>query len=391
MELTMREIFASSVMGGFECSTHINYQGRRIDVIAATEHDRFAERDYRRLLDIDMKTARDGVRWHLIEKEPYKYDFSSVSNQVRAARETGIQVVWDLFHYGFPIDIDLTSEEFVERFAAFSGAFVKYLTAEGEAIPILCPVNEASFFAWMAGEVGGFYPFLHNRGDEVKRNLMRAEIAAARTIKTICPQARLVHTDPAIHIISEENTPRAVEAAENRSNAQFQALDVLCGKLEPQLGGKPEYLDIVGVNYYFNNQWRFESGRRVFRGDREYRPFHKILQEYAERYRRPIFIAETGIENEERAEWFRYICGEMELANNLGAEIQGVCLYPIVNHPGWDDDRHCYNGLWDYPDWTGNREIYEPLAAEVRRQIEFRNENECSPKNQHLLFKTKSA
>ena len=37
------------------------------------------------------------------------------------------------------------------------------------------------------------------------------------------------------------------------------------------------------------------------------------------------------------------------------------------NHPGWDNDRHCCNGLWDYSDETGNREIYEPLAEEIEK------------------------
>ena len=56
-----------------------------------------------------------------------------------------------------------------------------------------------------------------------------------------------------------------------------------------------------------------------------------------------------------------------------GVPVDGVCLYPIVNHSGWDDDRHCYNGLWDYCDEKGDREIYQPLADELqfqRQQIE---------------------
>jgi hypothetical protein len=48
--------------------------------------------------------------------------------------------------------------------------------------------------------------------------------------------------------------------------------------------------------------------------------------------------------------------------------LHGLCMYPIVNHPGWDDDRHCYNGLWDYPDTSGARDIYEPLARELANQ-----------------------
>ena len=76
--------------------------------------------------------------------------------------------------------------------------------------------------------------------------------------------------------------------AKRSGNAQFHSLDLLRGKRKPEIGGKPEYLDIIGLNYYFNNQWRNGSGRRVLRGHPEYRPFHSILQEYHQRYRRPV-------------------------------------------------------------------------------------------------------
>jgi hypothetical protein len=48
--------------------------------------------------------------------------------------------------------------------------------------------------------------------------------------------------------------------------------------------------------------------------------------------------------------------------------VEGICLYPILNHPGWEDDRHCHNGLWDYADEAGEREICAPMAQELRRQ-----------------------
>ena len=35
----------------------------------------------------------------------------------------------------------------------------------------------------------------------------------------------------------------------------MKAWDMLCGKLEPELGGAPHYLDIMGIIYYQNNQW----------------------------------------------------------------------------------------------------------------------------------------
>lgn len=384
----MRKIFASELMGGFECSTHINYAGKRIDVINSTRHDVFAELDYRRLLDLGINTARDGVRWHLIEQKPFEYDFSSALNQVLAARKTGIEIIWDLFHYGYPNDLDLLTDEFVVRFTAFAEAFARFLLENGERNLFFCPLNEISFYSWIAGEIGGFHPFLHQRGTELKRNLIRAAISASRAIKNICPEARLIHTDPAIHILSENGN---IDEAEMHRQGQFHAMDMLCGKTEPELGGKPEFLDIIGLNYYFNNQWRLESGERVLRDHPDYQPLHLILQEYFERYNRPILIAETGIENEERPDWFRYVCEEVETAKKKGVPVEGICLYPIVNHPGWDDERHCHNGLWCYPDESGSREMYEPLAAEIKKRMSLQIEKAVKPVEKTLWAKAGAA
>jgi beta-glucosidase/6-phospho-beta-glucosidase/beta-galactosidase len=156
------------------------------------------------------------------------------------------------------------------------------------------------------------------------------------------------------------------QAPEYRSS-MFEAWDMLSGRGQPELGGKESYLDIIGINYYDRNQW-WNYGRTIRRGEPEYRPFSEILKEVYRRYQRPMFVSETGTENEDRPFWLSYIAGEARLAMQSGVSLHGICLYPILNHPGWDDDRHCYNGLWDYPDPEGNREIYEPLANELQRQ-----------------------
>jgi hypothetical protein len=66
-----------------------------------------------------------------------------------------------------------------------------------------------------------------------------------------------------------------------------------------------------------------------------------------------------------------YVASEVRSAIKGGVPVEGICLYPIVSFPGWDDDRHCHNGLWDYPDEDGRREIYQPLAHELTRQHEY--------------------
>jgi hypothetical protein len=84
-----------------------------------------------------------------------------------------------------------------------------------------------------------------------------------------------------------------------------------------------------------------------------------------------MFIAETGTEGQRRAGWLRYVCAEARAAMDSGIPLMGICLYPIVNHPGWINQRHCHNGLWDYPDQQGHRPIYQPLADELQRQRRF--------------------
>jgi hypothetical protein len=69
---------------------------------------------------------------------------------------------------------------------------------------------------------------------------------------------------------------------------------------------------------------------------------------------------------------------EVQAALQNGIPVHGICLYPILNHPGWVDDRHCHNTLWDYRDKHGRRESYAPLAAELRR-AEKTFENKLNP------------
>jgi beta-glucosidase/6-phospho-beta-glucosidase/beta-galactosidase len=358
--------FKSSLLAGFECSTHRIRSGKRLDMIAATWHDEFADQDYRRLTEIGILTARDGLRWHLIELEPYRYDFDSAMSQVRAARRNDIQIIWDLFHYGYPDDLDILSHEFVERFAAFAGAAARFLRDELGSPIHFCPVNEISFFSWAAGRVGIFYPYRKRAAGAIKLQLVRASIAAIDAVLEVDPHARWITTEPAIHVVPSEDTPTSRRAAARYRQAQFEGLDMLSGSLAPELGGNPRYIDIVGLNYYVHNQWKHSTRRPIGPNHPQHRAPHLLFNEFYKRYGRPILLAETGIEDEERADWFRYISAEAHAARAIGVPLHGLCLYPIVNHPGWEDGRHCHNGLWDYPDDEGDREAHGPLLAAVR-------------------------
>jgi hypothetical protein len=361
--------FKSFVFAGFECSNHRLPSGRRLDLIESTRHEEFCDPDYRRLHELGIRVVREGVRWHLVDCGGGRYEFGSLRKVIDAALKYETQIIWDLFHYGYPDGVDIFSSAFIKRYAEYVTACCHFL---GDSIPskpfLFTPINELSFFSWAGGDTAFLNPGMTGRGGELKRQLVRAYVEGIEAIWSVFPDARIISIDPIIHIAVHPDYPTDRQHVHEYNLSQFQAWDMLGGRLSPELGGKPEYLDILGVNYYWNNQW-IHRGGPISRFHPLYRPFRALLREVSQRYGRPLIIGETGTENDHRPYWLRHICREVRAARRSGVDLRGMCLYPIVNHPGWVNDRHCHNGLWDYPDEAGEREVYEPFKQELIAQM----------------------
>lgn len=360
-------IFRSFFLGGFECSTMRRGDRRRLDLLASTRHDLLALGDYRQLTEVGIGTMRDGVRWHRIEGVPGHYDWSSALPMLRAALDARVQVVWDLCHYGWPDDVDIWSPAFPDRFARFCRALARLVREESDEAPFYCPVNEISFWAWAGGEVGRIGPLAVGRGGELKQQLVRAAVAGARAVREVDPRARLVWAEPLVHVASGSQDPAGEAAAEAYRLAQFEGCDMISGRARPELGGGTDLLDIVGVNFYPDNQW-YLGGATIPFGHHAFRPLRTMLAEVHARYGRPILIAETGAEGHARPYWLNYVCGEVGQAMGGGTPIAGICLYPVVDYPGWENDRNCQVGALSAPDRNGRRSWYEPLREELHRQ-----------------------
>lgn len=359
-------LFASFVQGGFECSTQVLRHGRRLDLLDATQHATHAAGDYEQLAEHGIHTVRDGLRWHLIETTPGRYDWSSYLPMLRAAKATGTQVIWDLMHYGWPDELDIWSPAFVERFVAFAAAAARIVRSETSDVPFYCPINEISFHAWSGGDGNYLNPFASRRGFELKVQLARASIAAMRAIRAVDPRARFVHCEPLISIVADPQRPHERLQAEGARLAQFQACDMIAGRMWPQLGGAPDLLDIVGVNYYFDNQW-IHGGPPMTPEHPLHKPFRNLLAEIYARYGRPVLVAETGTEGDGRAAWFEAVSSDVMAARSAGIPVEGLCLYPIIDHVGWDNDRDCPSGLMENRLRGGRRPIHQPLADAIRK------------------------
>jgi beta-glucosidase/6-phospho-beta-glucosidase/beta-galactosidase len=366
MKALVEKPFASFFQAGFECSSHRRRDGVRLDLLRATAHDKHAMQDYRLCRRVGFDTVRDGLRWHLIEKSPGRYDWSSWMPALEAAQESGMQVIWDLFHYGSPDHLDLAGDDFPKRFSDFVVAALDVHRSVSDRPAVLCPLNEINFMAW-AVNVGYFPGPGPSEMGWFKRQLITAAIMGSRAIRSHSPDALIVGAEPLIHVAPHDQRRKTIRAAEQNRGGMFEAYDWITGRALPELGGDPSLIDVIGLNYYPHNQWYWE-GPTIPLGHHEYRPLADMLVEIAERYGKPLFLSETGAEGSGRASWLHYVGHEVRDAMGRGADIRGICWYPITAYPGWDNSRHADAGLFSTITSDGTRHVDERLFAEFQAQ-----------------------
>lgn len=358
--------------GGYECSTQIDRTGRRRDMVAETQHDRFRHDDYAAVRAVGMSVIREGVPWHQIDRGG-TLDLSHFDALVTATVQHGITPIWDLFHYGFPDDLNPFHSGFAERFAQYAGAIARRRRQLVGLGGWYTPVNEPSFMAWAGGEVGWFAPFGEGRGYELKMRLVRATIAAMSAIRAEDPEARLINADPVCHAVAPNDAPDLAEEAAEFTSYQWQAWDMISGLGWHDFGGGPEFLDVVGVNYYLTGQWEHRRGGHLSFRDERRKPFREMLTETAQRFPgHPIVVAETGCWGDLRVPWLQMISEECLAAITNGVPLMGVCLYPLIDMTEWHAGHWMKFGAWDVEEVDGRyeRRAYAPLLSELDRQRE---------------------
>lgn len=362
----MTQLFNSFFLAGFECSSHRRKDGVRLDLIRATSHDKHIAQDYAVCAELGFRTIRDGLRWHLIEKAPGKYDWSSWMPALEAAERTGIQMIWDLFHYGSPDHLSQAAPDFPDRFTDFAMAACEVQQSVSGRPPLVCPLNEINFVAWAVRE--GYFPVRGYRDDgSFKRQLVRTAITASRAIKSQWPNSTIICSEPLIHIAPHDRRREIVREARMNLQGMYEACDWILGREMPELGGDPSLIDVLGWNFYPHNQW-YCRGPTIPMGHHEYRPLADLLVDVAERYRKPIFLSETGAEGSGKPSWLHYVCAEVRDALARGTDIRGICWYPITAYPGWDNSRHAETGLLSTVVANGKRHVDGRLLDEFQTQ-----------------------
>ena len=222
---------------------------------------------------------------------------------------------------------------FVDAFARYAAEAACLVVAQTGQSPFFCLINEISYWAWAGGEVGRFAPASTGRGAALKRQLVQATIAATDAVRRVAPDARFLHAEPLIHVAPASPAESDIYAAEGYRVLQFEALDMLAGRIAPELGGRPDYIDLVGVNFYPDNQW-YLGGSTIPLGHHAYRPLRDMLAEVHARFGRPLILAETGAEGTARPSWLHYIGSEVAAARRTGVSRPGDLPLPDRRLPG---------------------------------------------------------
>jgi hypothetical protein len=198
----------------------------------------------------------------------------------------------------------------------------------------------------------------------------------------------LVNIVPTLAATAEE-----IEHAANVHEDQFQAVDMLTGRMCPELGGSPELVDILGFNFYYNNQWVVGFGEFLpwlnENPDPRWRPLSSLLTDAYSRYNKPIVLSETSHSGEDRPLWVDFIAKECHVVQQAGIPFWGICLYPIIDRPDWNDLSYWHgSGLWDeqhHADGTSVRVLNNPYAIALRKaQLLLNHTTEST--NNNLTF-----
>lgn len=367
-------IFPTFFLSGFECSTFLWKEGQRRDLCKETQHREHAQEDYQILRELGIAVAREGIPWPMVEHDG-AFDFSYIDPMIAAMRVTKISPIWDLCHYGYPDTYDPFSDTFADCFARYCRAAAEYVSARLPGPYFFTPVNEITFFSFCGGEWGWVAPYRNTRADRemLRLALCRAAIAGVNALRSVLPDARMVHVDPLVQVVAPPDRPDlADEAAHETYVDTFLAWDILYGKAHPELGGAPGILDIVGVNNYSFGQMEYRQQgphKALEPGHAGIAPLCTLLQRIWERYQRPMVIGETSGMGKGRPEWLRDVMEESLAAVDMGIDLHGICLFPAVDMPDWHTGEWLHNGICDLVEIDGRltRVPHQPYVDELRR------------------------
>ncbi|HLM18452.1 MAG TPA: family 1 glycosylhydrolase [Acidimicrobiia bacterium] len=339
---------ALEFVGAFESTFQPHHD---VDVLESTGHVERFHSDLALLSAFGIRRLRYPVRWHRVEAEPGRLDWSETDRTLGELQAWGFDPIVDLVHHtSYPAWLD---EGFADP--RFPDAFLRYCEAFAKRYPWIRAytlINEPFSTLFLCGHEAVWPPY--RRGIEpftaMLCNVLPAFGRAVTMYHDLLPAAQHVYTDtcehhtgdPGVHYVSLANDRRffVIDAMTGRltdSTDRPFCRDVLEAGGEDLFEIPPTTIDVLGLDYYAHSQWNF--GRTVSSTPSP-NPisFAALIAQYGERFGLPMMVTETNVRGHpsDRATWLKYTLEQCELARAAGWPLQGYCWFPFLDSCDWD-------------------------------------------------------
>lgn len=362
--------------------------GRTMDEYELTGHYDCWREDLDLLASLGVRAARYGIPWFRVNPGPNQWDWTWADGPLEGLLERGVEPIVDLVHYGVPdwLDNAFLHPDYPRRVAEYAAQVAQRFQGR---IRWYTPLNEPRITAWNGGKLGWWPPYRTGwKGFvDVLIPVCRGIVETCAALRAVDPEIVHAHVDPSNLILAAD--PSLEEARRFRQDLVFLALDLITGRVTEE---HPMYawlrrnrvrlsdlawfrehaveLDVVGFNAYpmlsFKRfvRWGGRPRLRFPYGTGEM--LERIADMYWERYRRPMFIAETAAAGpvEQRLAWLNDSVAAVSRLRARGVPVAGYTWWPMFSLVAWDyrqqnralHEHLVHMGLWDLHAHTLNRQ-----------------------------------
>lgn len=394
-------IFAVGVEDTFIAQTRAGE--RELDEYELTQHYQQWHSDLGLMRESGASMARWGIPWHKVNPAAGTWDWEWLDRVVDRFEEVGVEPMVDLMHYGTPLwlENEFLHPDYPARVAEYSASVAERYRGR---LTCFTPLNEPMLNAIYCGLYAYWPPYA--KGDTGLVSLVKAlskgiSLAQRSIVDVVGDEATFVHVEASFPFIAD--APEAEEQAAFLKERAFIIEDLVTGRvgadyplrrfLETNGFTDEDFSwaqthavqpDVMGVNYYPAGQTEIVSVASPHHGGPgDFRPRHNawteglenVLDSFADRYGRPVFLTETAWTGtvEERLAWLDASVKTVSSMRERGKDIVGYTWWSLFDmyewnyrHDGGDvDDYQLAMGLWSLqrdPDGTLKR-VKTPVAS----------------------------
>ena len=356
--------------GGVECT--VNRVGDTfLDQLRRSGHRERVVEDLARFAELGIKALRTAVLWESFDQTG---SWAFADTALAEMQRLGIRPIVGLLHHGSgPRSTDLLDPAFPEKLAAFA----LKVAQRYPHILDYTPVNEPQTTGRFACLYGHWYPHHRSMRSYVRalHNEVKGVVLAMRAIRSVQPDARLIHTEDGGMIFS---TPSLQHFRAQREDRRWLGCDLLCGYVthdHPLFGflleqglSEAEVLwfgentcppSVLGLNYYVTSDRFLDHRVHLYPGwaggDTGTEPLvdieavrvraegiagpGAILRQAWERYGLPVAITEAhlGCDPLEQMRWLAEVWREATAARAAGVDVRAVTIWALLGSYNWSN------------------------------------------------------